>query len=136
MGFEKFGRINFVAQAKVSDFITHLEQGKLMGTKCRKCGREYFPPRADCFHCLGSDVEWFEITGKGKLISYTKAMYAPLGFEGDVPYILALADFGQVKVFGRLSKDVNDNEVRVGMEVKPTVVKLSNGQVSYELVKA
>ena len=136
MGFEKFGRISFAAQSKLGDFVSNLEQGKVTTTRCKKCGKEYFPPRADCASCLTSEVEWFEIVGAGKLLSYTKAMYAPLGFEQDVPYVLGVAQFGSVKVFGRLSKSIADADVRVGMDVKAAPLKLPTDRIGYELVKA
>ncbi len=136
MGFEKFGRINFTVQGKTADFVANLEHGRVTTTRCKQCGQEYFPPRADCSACLSNNMEWFDINTKGKLLSFTKAMYAPLGFEADVPYTLGVAQFGKVKVFGRLSKGIADSEVRVGMEVKAEPVKLPGDRVSYELTKA
>jgi len=136
MGFDKFGIIGFTAQSKVDEFVDHLEEGRLMGTKCKRCGALFFPPRADCYRCLGSDMEWFEVKGKGKLLSYTKAMYGPVGFEKELPYILAIVDFGDYKVFGRMSKDVPEEEIKVGMEVTPKVVKLPEERIIYEFVKA
>ena len=70
------------------------------------CGYATFPPRADCYQCLSSDMEWFEVTGAGKLLSFTKLEYAPSGFEEDIPYTLALVDYGAYKVFGRLSRNI------------------------------
>ena len=67
MGFENFGTVSFTAEAKVADFVTYLEQGKVMTTRCKQCGGQYFPPKMDCPRCLSSEVEWFEITGSGKL---------------------------------------------------------------------
>ena len=52
MGFENFGTVSFTTEAKAADFITYLEQGKVMATRCPKCGVSYFPPKADCPSCL------------------------------------------------------------------------------------
>ncbi|NWF92236.1 MAG: Zn-ribbon domain-containing OB-fold protein [Syntrophaceae bacterium] len=137
MGFEKFGIVSFTSQTKATPFIDHLERGVLAGTKCKGCGTFYFPPRPDCYHCLSSDVEWREITGKGKLISYSTLIYAPTGFEADLPYTIALVEFdNKVKVFGRLSKEVKDEEIKIGMELKYSVVKLPNDRITYEFKKA
>ncbi len=133
--FKKFGPISFTATTKVNDFVDYLEKGKVAGTRCKKCGKKYFPPRADCSNCLGSDMEWFEIDGTGKLISYSTLHYAPSGFEQDLPYTIALLDFGEYKVFGRVSKDIKEDELKIGMEMKVKAVKLPNGQLSYEFVK-
>lgn len=136
MGFEKFGYVSFTSQTKVAGFVDNLEKGKLTGNKCRKCGAAYFPPRADCFRCLGKEFDWFEISGTGKVIGFTRANYAPTGFESDVPYTLALVEFNGVKVFGRISKEIKETDVKVGMELRPSVVELPNGQLVYEFVKS
>jgi len=136
MGFEKFGVVSFTAQTRASDFIDYLEKGEVRGTKCRSCGRVFFPPRADCSWCMNSDVEWIEIKGQGTLVSYTKVNYGPTGFEKEVPYILALADFNGTKVFGRLSKEIAEDTVKVGMAVKVAPLSLPEGKLSYEFLSA
>lgn len=136
MGFEKFGRKSFAAHTKLAAFVDYLEQGELRATQCRACGQNYFPPRADCVACLSNDMEWVKIEGNGKLISYTTANYAPTGFEADVPYTLALADFGKVNVFGRISSEVKKEDLKVGLEVKAVVVKLPEGQITYDFIPA
>jgi uncharacterized OB-fold protein len=137
MGFENFGTVSFTAEAKVADFITQLEAGKVMATRCRKCGGSYFPPKADCPKCLSSDVEWFEITGNGKLNSYTVVNYGPTGFEADAPYILALAEFGDgIQILGRLSQDIKEKDIKVGMNLTVSPVKLAENRIAYEFRRA
>ena len=133
--FKKFGTVSFTAITKTNDFVGYLEQGKVMGTKCKGCGLTFFPPRADCYKCLASNVEWFEVTGKGKLVTYSKLEYGPVGFEADLPYSIAVADYGAYKVFGRLSKNHPENEIKVGMDVKTVANKLPNGRVNYVFEK-
>jgi uncharacterized OB-fold protein len=135
MSFENFGVVSFTAETKASDFVSYLEKGKVMATKCRKCGTSYFPPRLDCPKCLGSDVEWFEIKGNGKLVTYTVVNYGPTGFENDAPYTLAIADFDGVRVFGRLSKDVKESDIKPGMSLKVLPVKLPGDRIGYEFQK-
>lgn len=134
--FKKFGTVSFTAITKTNDFVSYLEQGKVMGTKCKDCGMTFFPPRADCYKCLASNMEWFEVTGKGRLVTYSKLEYGPVGFEAELPYAIALADYGTYKVFGRLSKNIPENEIKVGMELKTVVNQLPNGQVNYVFEKA
>jgi len=136
VGFERFGKVSFTAQTKVDKFVDLLDEGKVAGTKCKSCGKMYFPPRADCSNCLSSDMEWFEISGPGKLISFSTLMYAPTGFEDDLPYAIALADFGDVKVFGWMSKDLEEEDMEIGMEVEVVPIKLQGEKVSYEFKKA
>jgi uncharacterized OB-fold protein len=135
MGFENFGIVSFTTEAKTEEFINYLEQGKVMTTRCKNCGTAYFPPKMDCPSCIDSEVEWFEITGTGNLVTYTTVHYGPSGFEDEAPYTLAIADFDGLRVFGRISKDVNVNDIGPGMEVKVVPVKLSEEKIAYEFQK-
>ena len=134
--FKKFGTVSFASITKVNDFISHLDEGKVTGTRCKDCGAMFFPPRADCYKCLTSNMEWFDVSGTGKLVSYSKLEYAPVGFDGDLPYCIALLDYGDYKVFGRLAGDLPQEEVEVGMDMKTVVNELPNGQVNYVFEKA
>lgn len=134
MGFEKFGHVSFTSQTKAEAFVEYLSKDEIRATKCRKCGRVFFPPQADCSFCLESDMEWVKIEGKGKLLSFTKVNYGPTGFESDVPYVLALADFNGVKVFGRFSKEIPEEDIKIGMEVEVRAISLPNEQVSYQFL--
>jgi uncharacterized OB-fold protein len=135
VSFENFGVVNFTTETKASDFLSYLEKGKVMATRCRRCGTNYFPPRMDCPKCIGSDVEWFEIKGNGKLVTYTVVNYGPTGFEEDAPYTLAIADFDGVRIFGRLSKSLKESDIKPGMVVKVLPVKLPGGRIGYEFQK-
>ncbi len=133
--FSKFGTVSFTSTTKVNDFIDYLEQDKVMGARCKKCGLPFFPPRADCHQCLTSDMEWFEISGPGKLVTYSKLEFAPVGFGDDLPYAIALLDYGDYKIFGRIAGDVPEEDIKVGMDMKTVVNELPNGQLNYVFQK-
>ena len=133
--FKRFGTVSFTAITKTNDFIDHLEKGHVMGTRCNVCGMVFFPPRADCHQCLASNIEWFEITGAGKLVTYSKLEFAPVGFQEDVPYCIALLDYGDFKVFGRIAGDVPEEEIKLGMKMKTVANELPNGQMNYVFKK-
>ncbi|MFH1935528.1 MAG: Zn-ribbon domain-containing OB-fold protein [Pseudomonadota bacterium] len=134
--FKKFGTVSFTSISKVNDFIDYMEKGKVMHTRCKDCGLVFFPPRADCYQCLTSNMEWLEVSGNGKLISYSKLEYAPVGFGDDLPYSIALLDYGDYKVFGRIANDTPEDDIQVGMEMKTEVNNLPNGQLNYVFRKA
>jgi hypothetical protein len=136
VGFENFGTVSFTTEAKAANFITHLEAGKLMATRCRECGASYFPPKADCPRCLSSEVDWFEVKGKGKLVTYTIVNYGPTGFENDAPYTLALGEFdGGIQILARLSRDITEKDIKVGMSLVVSPVKLPDNRIAYEFKK-
>jgi len=134
--FKKFGTVSFTSVTRVNDFIDYLEQGKVMATRCLDCGLEFFPPRADCYKCLSSNIEWFEVAGAGKLATFSKLKYAPVGFEDDLPYSIAVLDYGDYKIFGRIASDIPDEEIELGMEMMTAVNHLPNGQYNYVFKKA
>lgn len=134
--FKKFGTVSFTSISKINDFVDYLEQDKVMGTKCKTCGLTFFPPRADCYKCLSGNMEWFEIIGNGKLLSFSKLEYGPVGFEKDLPYTIAILDYGDYKVFARLAPDLKESDVNVGMELKTVVNRLPNGQLNYVFQKS
>ncbi len=137
MGFERFGTVSFTSTTKVDHFIELLDQGRVSGTRCKKCGKSFFPPRADCFSCFSAEMGWFEITGSGQLISYSTLIYAPTGFEQDLPFTIALVQFSNdLKLFGRLSREIEEEKTRIGMKLRATPIKLPNGRVSYEFREA
>ena len=133
--FKKFGTVSFTAISKTNEFIRYLEEGKVMGTRCKECAAVYFPPRSDCIKCLNSNMEWFEVTGAGTLLSYSELKYGPVGFEDDLPYIIALLDYGDYKVFGRIAKEIPYEDLTIGMELKAESNTLPNGQLNYIFVR-
>lgn len=137
MGFERFGRKSFTAVTKTAKFVDFLAEGKIKGTVCKKCGTRYFPPRADCEKCFSNEMDWFDMPEKGRLETFTTAMYAPFGFEADPPYTMGVVDFGNgLKLFARLAKDIKPEELSVGMPVGVRTLQYEDGQLSFEIVKA
>lgn len=133
--FAEFGTVSFASVTGVNDFIGYLENGKLMGTRCEKCGKHYFPPRAHCCDCLSAQMKWFEVAGQGKLVSYSTLQYAPTGFTEEVPYTIALVDYGDYKVFGRIDASVPQEELSVGMTLRAESARTANGRLTYVFKK-
>ncbi len=137
MSFEKFGIVNHTKESKAADFLTYLEQGKVMATRCKKCETMYFPPQVDCPKCLSNDMEWFQFKGTGKLLTYGVVNYGPLGFEDKAPYTLAVGKFEKgIKVFATLSRDIGEDEIEVGMSLKVVPARLPDDRISFELQRA
>ena len=61
--------------------------------RCSDCGRHVFYPRSLCPYCLSESLEWVEVSGRGKLYSFTvvrRAMHP--AFQEDVPYVYAIVE--------------------------------------------
>lgn len=133
--FKKFGTVSFTATTRVNDFIDRLEDGIVTGTRCRDCGTAFFPPRADCYQCLTANMAWFDIDGTGKLVTYSRLQFAPVGFQEDLPYCIAVLDYGDYKVFGRIAEDIPEEELVIGMQMTTVANSLPNGQLNYVFKK-
>jgi uncharacterized OB-fold protein len=117
--FKWFGKVNFSPYTKVSDFAQHLKDGRLMGSRCRKCGSLAFPPRADCGVCMSGDFEFSEISGKATLITYTKIVAAPTGFEDVAPYTVGVADLEEGgRLLAWIGGTIKEDEIKIGMDLQ------------------
>ncbi len=137
--FKWFGKVNYSPFTKVSDFAGYLKDGHLMGSKCKSCGTTSFPPRADCESCMSGDFEFFEVTGKARLHTYTKIVAAPTGFEDAVPYIVGVVDLDEGgRALAWFGETIKEEEIAIGMELQmvPQIFEeLEDIKVYYSLEK-
>jgi uncharacterized OB-fold protein len=117
--FRWFGKVNFSPYTKVSDFADHLRNGRLMGTRCRKCGATSFPPRADCGSCLSGEFEFYPLTGRARLHTFSKITAAPTGFDDLAPYTVGVADLEEGgRILAWMGDSIPEEEIAIGMELK------------------
>ena len=133
MGFERFGKVSFAPFTKVSKFVDFLDEGKIKGTICKGCGTFHFPPRGDCVRCLSSELEWKEISGECKLVTYTTIHAAPQGFEDDKPYILGMVDLEEGgRALGWI-EGMNEEALDIGMSLKLEIKKHPDERFTFVL---
>jgi len=108
---------------------------RLMGNKCSKCGREYFPPVYRCRSCGSEQLKDTEMPKEGKIVTYTQ-LHEPLpGFEPQAPFFLAVVELSNgAKVLTQIV-DTPDEAVRSGAKARATVrramVDGESGQIIY-----
>lgn len=94
---------------------------RLIGSKCVKCGAEYFPPVYRCRGCGSEEIKDAEMPRKGKILTYT-VLHEPLpGYEAQTPLTLAVV---QLENGARVLSQVVDSpgeSVRTGAKVRATV---------------
>lgn len=90
------------------EFQQYLNQGELKASRCVDCQKIYLPVRAICPDCGRSNLEWIELSGKGKLAAYTSIYIGPsfmngLGFGRDKPYLTGIVELEEgPKISARL----------------------------------
>jgi uncharacterized OB-fold protein len=137
MEFQNFGQKSFVTQTKISGFVDHLRQGRVMANRCVLCQKMWFPPRTNCAVCGSEELEWFEINEIGSLMTFTTVFYGPAGFEQETPYTLGVVSFPcGINVFGQIHSDIPLEEIRIGMALRAVSASLSEKQFSYRFEEA
>ena len=130
-----------ISQTKVNRFVDELAAGKFMATVCKKCGKKYYPPLADCAHCMQSDMEWKQISNEGTLVTFTKIHVPPEHFATRQPLmpfssiqfepcpIGLLKVEGELKIMGWIPK-VDLKKIKVGMKMKASPFTLPDGKLT------
>ncbi|HDJ89811.1 MAG TPA: Zn-ribbon domain-containing OB-fold protein [Thermoprotei archaeon] len=91
---------------------------RLIGSKCKRCGKIFYPPRKVCLKCGSRELEEVFLARRGKVLSYTVIRSPPTSFIPYKPYIVALIQLDDgTKIFSQLT-DVEPEEVKTGMKVE------------------
>ena len=77
------------------DYNEALKQNKLLGLKCKQCGAITVPPKITCGQCTSADIDVVELSGKGKIQTFTTVFVAAEGREGEVPYVIVLVELDE-----------------------------------------
>jgi len=105
------------AHFTIEQFYKYISQGKLMGGKCKKCGKIHLPPRPLCDRCFSKDFEWIQIQPKGKLVTYTIIHVAPPQFQQMAPYAVGIIQLeNDLKIPGMI-KEVIIEQIKIGMDL-------------------
>ncbi len=117
--FKWFGKVNYTPYTKVDGFAQHLRDGRLMASRCKDCGAVSFPPRADCEACMSGDFEFMEVSGKGRLHTFTRIVAAPTGFEDVAPYVVGVVDLEEGgKALAWFGESFEEEDIEIGMELQ------------------
>ncbi|MEM3005036.1 MAG: Zn-ribbon domain-containing OB-fold protein [Candidatus Bathyarchaeia archaeon] len=109
----------------IENFYKFCGQGRLMAVKCERCGRLFVPPRVLCSNCYSSDFKWLQLSGRGKLQTYSTVHIAPKAFSPEAPYVVGIVRLEEgVNLPGRVILD-KGQETKVGMDL---VVDFENPQ--------
>jgi len=142
MEFKNFSL--YINQTKVNRFAGELAAGKLMSTLCKKCGRQYYPPQADCPSCMGSEMEWKELKAEGGLVTFTRIHVPPEHFAVRQPLMpfssvqFEPCPIGLIRVekgltiMGWIPK-VDIKKIRIGMKMKASPFTLPDGKITIVL---
>ena len=105
-----------------------LKQNKLLGLKCKQCGTITVPPKIACGNCASADLDIVELSGKGKIQTFTTVFVPPEGRESECPYVIVLVELdegpwimGNLTVIdpNKVTMDIMGKKVKMGHAVFP-----------------
>lgn len=73
-------------------FWAAAKEERLVIQWCRPCAGHYFYPRDRCPTCGSADVEWREVSGRGRLVSYVINHRPTPPTEDGKPLVIALVE--------------------------------------------
>ena len=137
---------SYAAGEITSRFLATLrDEGKILATKCDKCGLVILPPRSYCERCFVPISKFTEVGNEGTLTCFS-VIYEPFPGLPEPPYVIGFvkldgADTSMVNfVDGVDLKDLSSalKKIKVGARVKVIYKKERVGRVtdfSYRLIK-
>jgi len=111
---------------------------KIIGTKCRECGRVFVPPRKNCGRCFIDIEEWVDVASEGVIEAYTIVHYAHPVQPVEPPFAYALIklDGTDVGFLHLMKKDLD--KIKNGLRVKAIFREERTGHIldidSFELI--
>lgn len=106
------------------DYNEALKQNKLLGLKCQQCGNITVPPKIVCGNCSSTDLDIAELSGRGKVQTFTTVFVPPEGREDESPYVIVLVELDEGPwIMGNLT-GIDPN--KVNMEIMGKQVKMGH----------
>ncbi len=103
-------------------------QKKLLLQYCKATGKfQHFPRPVSIFTGKKRDLEWREASGRGEVFSYTVTHRGLPAFRGHEPYAVVSVTLDVGVNFIANIVDCSEQELRVGLKVKPYWKPLEDG---------
>lgn len=124
---------NLFTHAAYSSF---LNEHKLLGSRDKKSGVVFLPPRPLNPQNYSVDMEWLEFSGKGTLAAYTIVYIAPTamleaGFDRKNPYCVGIVKTEEGPMVSAFIQDVDvlhPETIKVGTPVKALFIDRGEGE--------
>jgi uncharacterized OB-fold protein len=113
-------------------FIELMNKKKLLGTKCKKCGKTWMPPRISCSDCYES-ADWVELKQTGTIEVSTIVWYTTSAFIKAVPYgigFIKLDGAETALLQGIFSENLVPSKIKKGKRVKAVFNKEREGKMT------
>jgi uncharacterized OB-fold protein len=123
-------------QTRIHKFYENLRDGRLTTTMCNACGEVLWQPRVVCPHCNADEMSWIDLPRQATVYAHTAMLLgAPLGFEDDLPFVIAIVTLdlgkdGDMNLFTRVD-DTTYEDLSIGDTVWFKEVDCGDGRVFF-----
>jgi uncharacterized OB-fold protein len=101
------------------------ERYRLAGNSCTNCKTNYFPTRKLCPKCRRKGkLVAKQFSGKGKIYSFTELTAGPVGFELEIPYVLAIIELDEGPKITAQVVGVSEKDIKTGDSVEMVFRKI------------
>jgi uncharacterized protein len=80
---------------ETAEFWAATTEGRLLVRRCQDCGHLIWYPRAICPECSSLATDWFEVSGRGSVYSYTVNYRGEGAYQGSPPFVLAYVELDE-----------------------------------------
>ncbi|NHJ19465.1 MAG: Zn-ribbon domain-containing OB-fold protein [Candidatus Lokiarchaeota archaeon] len=110
----------------IQNYLEFIQNKKLMGSKCKDCGKLYAPVRKLCTKCNSLNMEWVELSGKGELAAFTSITvgtpyFIDLGYDRNKPYCFSVIKLEEGPMVSAQLVGVDESKpdlIKIGTPVK------------------
>ena len=101
------------------------ERYRLVGTACENCRTKYFPTRKLCPKCRRKGkIVAKQFCGRGKIYSFSEVASGPVGFELEVPYVLAIIELEEGPKLTAQVVGISEKDIKIGDAVEMVFRKI------------
>jgi uncharacterized OB-fold protein len=118
-------------------FWQGLNEGVVRLQRCSACRAWVFYPRNRCPKCLSDRLEWKNVSGEGRLYTFTIARQPTSPhFADEVPQKLAVVELDEGVHLTTTLVGLDEASIRIGMRVKPYFDRVADGTTLLRYQKA
>ncbi|MFX1346403.1 MAG: Zn-ribbon domain-containing OB-fold protein [Promethearchaeota archaeon] len=113
-------------------FLELMNNKKILGTKCTKCGKIWMPPRINCSDCY-VPADWVEVKPTGTIVVSTIVWYTTSAFIKKIPYATAyvkLDGADTALLQGIFSENLVPSKIKKGKRVRAVFQKEREGKMT------
>ncbi|HXW37372.1 MAG TPA: Zn-ribbon domain-containing OB-fold protein [Nitrososphaerales archaeon] len=110
-------RYEYTAGVAGEKFLRGLQEGRIIASRCTRCGRKYVPAKSYCAECFMPITRYGEVGPEGTIAALTESHVRFDGTTAARPRLVAFVTFRGAT--GGIVHQVSGKDARIGSKVEP-----------------